>query len=234
MPKCSYYDWAIIILATIILLLCKHFFAVFEKFPSWSFYALSSIYIGSPFLNLDKTVIPLLKENTLPDATPAERQNETVSNLEEPNEINESTSINLQPLLSQARRKATTAAIFLEYLKEVGDLSYFVENEDTLCEALRYLTNIRRPLQGATPKESGISLEPTKVGSKRKSFSSFALPLTKKKDRNIWHHGEAAQLSKKYRNVKADLTKITRPNPIETETVILEDPLPATSSPKQF
>ena len=228
MPKCSYYDWGKTGY------LCKHFFAVFEKFPSWSFYALSSIYIDSPFLNLDKTVIPLLKENTLPDATPAERQNETVSNLEEPNEINESTSINLQPLLSQARRKATTAAIFLEYLKEVGDLSYFVENEDTLCEALRYLTNIRRPLQGATPKESGISLEPTKVGSKRKSFSSFALPLTKKKDRNIGHHGEAAQLSKKYRNVKADLTKITRPNPIETETAILEDPLPATSSPKQF
>ena len=88
------------------------------------------------------------------------------------------------------------------------------------------LTNIRRILQGATPKESGISLEPTKVGSKRKSFSSFALPLRKKKDRNIGRHGETAQLSKKYRNVKVDLTKITRPNPIETETVILEDPLP--------
>ena len=189
MPKCSCYDWGKTGY------LCKHFFAVFEKFPSWSFYALSSIYIDSPFLNLDKTVIPLLKENTLPDATPAEKQNETVSNLEEPNEINESTSINLQPLPSQARRKTTTAAIFREYLKEVRDLSYLVENEDTLCEALRYLTNIRRLLQGATPKESGISLEPTKVGSKRKSFSSFALPLRKKKDRNIGRHGEAAQLS---------------------------------------
>ena len=167
-----------------------------------------------------------MKENTLPDATPAEKQNETVSNLEEPNEINESTSINLQPLPSQARRKATAAAIFREYLKEVRDLSYLVENEGTLCGTLRYLTNIRRILQGATPKESSISLEPTKVGSKRKSFSSFALPLRKKKDRNIGRHGETAQLSKKYRNVKVDLTKITRPNPIETETVILQDPLP--------
>ena len=125
-------------------------------------------------------MIPLLKDNALPDATPAEKQNETVSNLEEPNEINESTSVNLQPLPSQARR---TAAIFREYLKEVRDLSYLVKNEDTLCEALRYLTNIRRLLQGVTPKKSGISLESTKVGSKRKRFSSFAVPLRKKKDK---------------------------------------------------
>ena len=94
-----------------------------------------------------------------------------------------------------------------------------VENEDTLGEALGYLTNIRRLPQGVTPKENCISLEPTKVGSKRKSFSSFALPL---KD----SHREAAQLSKKYRNVKVNLPKITRSNPIETETVILEKSLP--------
>ena len=140
--------------------------------------------------------------------------------------MNKSAVINLQSLPSQARRKKTSAAIFREYLEEVKDLSYLVENEDTLNEALDYLTNIRRLLQDAVPKESGISLEPTKAGYKRKSFSSFALPLRKKKDRNIGRHGEAAQLSKKYRNVKVDLPKITRPNPIETETVILEDPLP--------
>ena len=67
MPKCSCYD----LCKTGYL--CKHFFAVFEIFPSWSFNALSPIYINSPFLNLDKTVIPLLKENTLPDATHAKK-----------------------------------------------------------------------------------------------------------------------------------------------------------------
>ena len=82
MPKCSCYDWCKTGY------LYKHFFAVFEKFPSWLFNALSPIYIDSPFLNLDKTVIPLLKENTLPDATPTKKQNEIVSNLEEPNEMN--------------------------------------------------------------------------------------------------------------------------------------------------
>ena len=50
------------------------------------------------------------------------------------------------------------------------NLSYLVENGDTFNEALDYLKNIRSLLQGAAPKESGISLEPTKAGSKRKSF----------------------------------------------------------------
>ena len=97
-----------------------------------------------------------------------------------------------------------------------------VENEDTLTEALGYLTNIRRLLQGAVPKESGISFEP------------FALSLRKKKDRNIGRHGESARLSKKNRNVKVDLPKITRPNSIETETVILEDPLPEKKQKEVF
>ena len=109
-----------------------------------------------------------------------------------------------------------------------------VENEDALNEALGYLTEIRRFLQGAAPKESGISTKAIKAGSKRKSFSSFAFPLRKKKDRNIGRHGEAAQLSKIYRNVKVDLPKVTRPNRIETETVILEDLLPEKKQQEVF
>ena len=52
--------------------LCKHFIAVFEKFPSWSFNGHS--FNGHPFLNLDKFLFPLLKENTLPDATPTKNK----------------------------------------------------------------------------------------------------------------------------------------------------------------
>ena len=63
-------------------------------------------------------------------------------------------------------------------------------------------------LQDATLKESGISLEQTKAGSKQKSFSLFALPLRKKRDRNIGRHGEAAQLSKKYKDVKVAYLKL--------------------------
>ena len=112
--------------------------------------------------------MPLLQKNL-----------ETVSNLEDANKINENTATNFQPLPSQAKR------IFRKYLKEIKDLSYLVENEDTLGEDLGQLTNIWKLLQGAALKEGGISLEPTKVGFKRKSFSSFALTSGKKKDRNI-------------------------------------------------
>ena len=126
MPKCSCYDWCKTGN------FCKHFFAVFKKFPSWSFNVLSPIYIKSPFLNLAKTVIPLLKENTLPDATHAKKQNEIVSNLKEPNEMNKSGAINLRSLPSRARWKATSAAIFRGFLKEDKGLSYLVEDEDTL------------------------------------------------------------------------------------------------------
>ena len=67
-----------------------------------------------------------------------------------------------------------------------------VKNEETLSEALGNLTNIRRLLQGSAPKESGISLKPTNVGPKEKSFYSFVLPLRRKKDRKIGRHRVAA------------------------------------------
>ena len=63
--------------------------------------------------------MPLLQKNP-----------ETVSNLEDANKINENTATIFQPLPSQAKR------IFRNYLKEVKDLSYLVENEDTVGEDL--------------------------------------------------------------------------------------------------
>ena len=134
-----------------------------------------------------KTTIPLLKENILQDATPTKKikRNEIVSNLEEADKIYENTAINFQPLPSQARWRTATVEIIRECFKEVKDLPYLVENEDTPDDALGYMTSIRRLLKGSVPPKSSICLEPTKLGPKQKSFSSFALPLTKNKDSNI-------------------------------------------------
>ena len=89
--------------------------------------------------------------------------NDITCNLEEPDEINESIAINLQSLPSWAWRKTTTAEIFCKYLKEVKDLSFLVENEDTLGEALGYLTNVRILWQMLLPKEVVFPLSKSRV-----------------------------------------------------------------------
>ena len=89
--------------------------------------------------------------------------NDITYNLEEPDEINESIAINLQSLQSRARWKTTTAEIFRKYLKEVKNLSYLVENEDTVGEALGYLTNVRILWQMLLPKKVVFPLSKSRV-----------------------------------------------------------------------
>ena len=61
----------------------------------------------------------------------------------------------------------------------------------------------------------------------------ICLEIEQKERQKYWPYGEA-QLSKKYGNVTIVLPKITRPNPIETETVILEDPLSQEKQQEDF
>ena len=53
MPKCPCIDWSRTGYP------CKHFFAIFNKSPSWSWNDLSKVCTESPFLNLDLEVIPI-------------------------------------------------------------------------------------------------------------------------------------------------------------------------------
>ena len=54
MPKCSCNDWGRTGY------LWKHFFAIFKKYPAWSWKDFSKLYTESPFLNLDLEVIPII------------------------------------------------------------------------------------------------------------------------------------------------------------------------------
>ena len=54
MPKCSCNDWGRTGY------LCKHFFAIFKKYPAWTWKDLSKLFTESPFLNLDLQVIPII------------------------------------------------------------------------------------------------------------------------------------------------------------------------------
>ena len=90
------------------------------------------------------------------------KRNEIVSNLEEADKIYEKQQL--------TRRRTVTVEIIRECFKEVKHLSYLFENGDTPDNALGYMTSIRRLLKGSVPPKSSISLEPTKLGPKRKGF----------------------------------------------------------------
>ena len=47
-PKCSCFTWRKSAYP------CKHFFAIFQKFPAWNWTALSKLYRHSPYLILDE------------------------------------------------------------------------------------------------------------------------------------------------------------------------------------
>ena len=51
MPHCNCFNWKQSAFP------CKHFFAVFRKFKQWNWDSLSPIYINSPYLTLDESII---------------------------------------------------------------------------------------------------------------------------------------------------------------------------------
>ena len=167
MPKCSCLDWKKSSY------LCKHFFAIFEKYPSWPFTTLSIYTI--PFLNLDEDAIALIEQ--LPEINDNKRKGEL-----EVGEIlcNNDETI-FEPLPRKKKFKSTKPVFFSEILKEIKDLSYLIHNDDVFSETLEHLFCIKKILQPSVPRERGLPLEPLKMGSKRKIFTPLPLPLCKKK-----------------------------------------------------
>ena len=94
------------------------------------------------------------------------------------------------------------------------------------------MTSIRRLLKGSAPQKVVFLLSQSNQDLNEKVFF-ICLATDGKQRQQYQRHGEA-QLSKKYGNVTIDLPSITRLNPIETETVILEDPLPEEKQQEDF
>ena len=142
MPKCSCPNWSITGYP------CKHFLAVFEKFPAWSWQNMSSLYIKSPFLNLDDEVIPILL-SAVDDSNEVPPREKNIC----------ADDFDFQELPQKEKWKSTTSTLFMEYLKDIKDMSYIVENEEVLAEALSLLTEVKSILNAAVPTESGIALK---------------------------------------------------------------------------
>ena len=132
MPKCSYNDWG----GTGYL--CKHFFAIFKKYPAWPLKGLSKLYTESPFLNLDLEVIPIINfdtddrdRNKIDAPVHVEVDQEVLSNFKDEDDF---TYIELPCKLKWRANKAT---LLREHSKEVQNPSFLVDDNEVLDDALQ-------------------------------------------------------------------------------------------------
>ena len=129
---------------------------------------LPPIYINSPFINFDNSVIPLLKNGTNLHIINRANQEESIKSISSkasreqikiPSKASRQTK--LESLPTRIKRKISSSGIFSKYVKEI------MEGKDILLtEALKQLLDTRTLLKEAIPRERSISLEPVQIGSK--------------------------------------------------------------------
>ena len=155
MPSCTCMDWRTSAFP------CKHFFAVCNKYPQFSWDSLSPLYINSPFLKLDEVVInnlQILEDNTM-------FSSEVIAQEDIGSESSTKDSSNN---LSQEETRETQVRIVnygpscREMIDEIRRLTFLVEDQSELLSGvLANLVEIKRGMYDACPKENDIALLPT-------------------------------------------------------------------------
>lgn len=211
MPKCSCFDWNKTGYP------CKHFFAVFIKFPCYSWSSLSSLYINSPFLIMDdvfKTKVNTGEKRTLEDHVCSEN-------------VNVDDVCELKPKL---KRHKSLGPVFRELLKELNTISYLVEDKpDVLDDSIRSLIRMKDELSLSTNKESDIVLEPKKLKERiheKSNFIPYDLTIRKKRTLDTSRVGSKKEMFDKARKVNVQSQCESN---IETEIIMTEDDLEANS-----
>ncbi len=202
MPHCNCHDWSKSAYP------CKHFFAVFQYYPAWSWEAFPSFYRNSVFLNLDEAFdIPIVQiiadQGELNNADNSLEQLE--SNLDD-NEIESLSCDNSSDIYNVTneneelcvakdndkdinidnsvinRKKGTTIR---DFLADIRRLSFLVEGKPEVLEELQTdLSAIRDKLYTCLPKEKGILLRPKTFedyGKKQQNLKLKKLRLRKRK-----------------------------------------------------
>ena len=225
MPNCSCPDWKSSAYP------CKHFFAIFKKFPCWNWNSLSSLYRNSPYLNLD---LDFLNDKEHTKQTKSKGNN---SSSESSNENDFISNIELTDLPVPKKRKRTqkNGESIRSLLNTIRSLSFLVENDDVLIESTHnQLSEIINEMEEAVPKESGVPLLPKipkNVNSKihtsdrpstTKKFCFKKLPIPKRRNTKFKRVGE-----KKEKLVQASQIKIEEKievveDNIETEQILEE------------
>ena len=221
MPSCSCSDW------NHSMHLCKHFFAIFNKFPdTWSWNAISSLYRNSPFLTMDEEMIKedgemankdgeiatgdtkMTTENaemTMEDAgmttENAEMTMEEAGTAKE-NEEMEKQSENLEPTKSR-NKDIDYGPMVRDVIGQLRNISYELKNEDSK-ELYESLSSILKQTEQKRKREDLIPLlmKPKSIPTK-KSYQYSKLSLNRKRQTNN-RVGEKSEMMKKAKLIKVE------------------------------
>ncbi|XP_065657444.1 uncharacterized protein LOC136082351 [Hydra vulgaris] len=210
MPNCTCHDWKTTGY------LCKHFFAIFNKYPALNWYTLSKLYINKPFLNLDSEIAFSKKP-----ISPTLNQQIITEKETEHKEIN-SNDKKLEALPKQKTWFNTKAAAFRDLAKQLINDSFIIENEEVLENGIDILKTIKNLFDNSIPNEQGVHLQPIVKKNKGK-FQKLNIPQQKKHDfLKIFkkkRHGVGAEKRRSLKNFTIVTNNKKKKLPLETVEV---------------
>lgn len=155
MPKCSCID------LRRTGYLCKHFFAIFNKYSALPWTDLSKSYTERPFLNLNLEIISIASFNIDDkDSRKNEPSATTNSYEQEANNYDNNKNFEFVDLPRKRKWRVNKAALLRKTLKEIKDVSILVDDED---EALERLDELKLLFKKSLPTETDIPLEQQEV-----------------------------------------------------------------------
>ena len=212
---------------------CKHFFAVFLKFPNRSWDALSPLYVNSPFLQLDTysnekecstaedlSHEPSNAENIEKEGNHSDDALKREEKQEGGKEERGNNLVDLQPTKSW---NLSLPSHCRSLLHEIKNLSFLVvDNHETINKLFETLLNVRKKLHSIARKGNGIILEPAGENSDLKQkipkMSLSNLPDSKRR-KKPWtgRVGLKRDMQQKAAKVKIESTeKLSRYSTIES------------------
>ena len=177
MPCCSFPDWKMSSYP------CKHFFAVFKKFPAWDWNSLSVLYRKSPFLTMDESFETESKTENLKHTGDNAEQ---VKVTENGAGSTESCVVEELPSRKTAIKSKVDGDTCRKLLRSIVSLTYLLENDvDKVNRMHSVLNELKKEIVFDLPKEGGITLLPAKDNIKIKKEKPYAATETKENFENI-------------------------------------------------
>ncbi|XP_065657884.1 uncharacterized protein LOC136082459 isoform X2 [Hydra vulgaris] len=161
MPKCTCYDWISTGYP------CKHFFAIFKKYPAWSWNTLSKLYVNSPFLNLDEDNYDIFHEKKPFNFS------KLLSPLKESSlSLKKNTTVEDQNDICKKHIPIYSGVDVREMLNTIKNLSFeFEANSDELVMLHKTLSTLIDKLNKGRVRESGIPVTQTNNKLSKKHIS---------------------------------------------------------------